>query len=150
MLFKHKQVLVTYTTSMGTYLQSLYGQFKGQKGISISILSEGADIETLKLHTEYYRDYYSREGFILLQAHLRRTVQYTVRAIPSNDFRSFTVELVTARGDSRVTGLFKSSKEAKEFIETCYGSDNPFRLPVYAWNCDTKQFILEKKMLDIK
>jgi hypothetical protein len=145
-LFKDYQVMVTYTTSMGAYLEKLYMEYSGQKGIRLEVFSVGADLETLKLHTEYYRDYYSRQpGLILLQAHLRKTVQYDVRAVPCDDFKSFKVELVTARGDSKMVGKFDNSAEAKAFIETYYGEDNPFRFPVYALNCDTKQFLEDNR-----
>lgn len=152
-LVKNNQVLVTYTTSMGAHLESLYNQFKGHKGIALEVMSAGVDIETLKLHTEFYRDYYSdKKGLVLMQAHLRKTVDYRVRQVPSSDFKRVDVEIVTARGDSRVVGRFKTVKEAKEFIETYYGSDNKLCFPVYSFNADTKAFLLDnqKKMLDIR
>lgn len=151
-LTKNKQVLVSYTLSMGAHLEGLYQQFGGQKGITLEVVSAGADLETLKLHTEYYRELYRRSGLVLLQTHLRKTVQYKVRVIPSPDFKHMDVELVTARGDSKFVGRFKSAREAKDFIETCYASDNPFRLPVYALNSATKEFVLEqqKKLLELK
>lgn len=151
-LTKGKQVLVTYTTSMGAHLESMYNQFKDHKGITLEVLSAGADLETLKLHTEFYRSYYSRKGLVLLQAHLRKAVQYRVRQVPSNDFKRIDVEVVTARGDSRLVGRFKTAREAKDFIETYYGTGNHLCFPVYAWNSDTKEFILDnqKKMLDIR
>lgn len=151
-LIKQKQVLVSYTTSMGAHLESLYQQFGGQRGITLKVMSADADLETLKLHTEYYRDLYSRSGLILLQAHLRKTVQYKIRLKPSIGFRFMDVELVNARGDSRVVGRFRDSLDAKDFIATYYGADNPFQFPVYALNCDTKQFLLEeqKKLIEVK
>jgi hypothetical protein len=151
-LFKQKQVLVTYTTSMGAHLESLYQQFGGQRGITLKVMSAGADLETLKLHTEYYRDFYSRAGSVLLQAHLRKTVQYKVRIAPAIGFKFMQVELVNARGDSKFVGRFRTSREAKDFVDMYYGKDNTFQFPVYALNSDTKEFLLDmqKKMLEIK
>lgn len=150
-LQKENTVLVSYTTSMGANLETLYNEFSGQSGIELMVFSAGTDLETLKLHTEYYRRYFTEKGFILLQTHSRKTVQYRVRMVPSQEFKNMDVELVNARGDSKVVGRFKSKKEAGDFIDRHYGSDNPFRLPVYALNSDTKEFLAEqKKMLDIR
>lgn len=151
-LFKQNQVLVTYTTSMGAHLESLYQQFGGHRGITLEVMSAGADLETLKLHTEYYRDFYSKSSRVLLQAHLRKTVQYSVRVVPAIGFKFIHVELVNARGDSKFVGRFKNSKDAKDFVAAYYGKDNPFRFPVYAANSDTKEFLLDMqtKTLDIK
>lgn len=149
-LKKGGSVLVAYTTSMGAHLESLYQQFGGQSGVTMEVVSAGADIETLKLHTEYYRDYYIRQGFTSIQSHSRKAIQYRVRAVPSSDFKFVDVELVSARGDAKFVGRFRSMRLAGEFIETYYGTDNPFKLPVYAANSDTKLFLQKTKMLDIK
>lgn len=150
-LKKGGTILVSYTTSMGAELQELYGMFRGQSDITIEIVSAGADLETLKLHTEYYRKFYhSRLCYRPLTAYSRKAIEYKVRSIPSPDFKYINVELVTARGDSKIVGKFKNIKDAKEFMETCY-SNNPFCLPVYALNSDTKEFLAEqKKMLDVR
>jgi hypothetical protein len=152
-LTKNDSVLVSYTVSMGADLEDMYNLFKGQTGISMRVFSAGADIETLKLHTEYYRKFYhSRLCYRPLMEYQRKVIQYKVRTIPSHDFKKVDVELVTARGDGKIVGKFKNIKEAKEFIETCYGPDNSFRFPVYALNSATKEFLLDnqKKMLDIR
>lgn len=150
-LQKQNTILVSYTTSMGANLESLYNEFKGQSGIEFRVFSAGADLETLKLHTEYYRRYFTKKGFILLQTHSRKAVQYKVRIVPSLEFKRIDVELVNSRGDSKFVGRFKSVKEAKDFVSKYYGRDNPFQLPVYALNSDTKEFLAEqKKMLDIR
>lgn len=150
-LKKHGRVLVTYTTSMGAYLETLYQEFKGKTGMEIEVRSPGADLETLKLHTEYYRDLYAKEGK-LLQYHIRKAIKYRIRSVPNANFKKFHVEIVNMRGEGLVVGIFKSAKESKEFIETYYGTDNSFVFPVYAVNSDTKEFLhqLQKKMLDIK
>lgn len=146
-LKKGNGVLVTYTTSMGSYLETLYQEFEGKEGMEIEVVSKGADLETLKLHTEYFRAFH---GCI---AQGRKAIQYRVRAVPAPEFKGVDVEIVSARGDSiMVVGKFKTAGEAKSFIETYYGADNPFRLPVYAANSATKEFLLRKqtKVLEIK
>ena len=152
-LKKGDRALVSYTTSMGAELENLYNQFRGKIGLTMEIVSAEADIETLKLHTEYYRNlYHTVLRHRTVNPYGRRVIAYSVRITPNGDFKYVDVELVTARGDSKVVGRFKNIQKAKEFIEISYGSDNPFRLPVYAWNSDTKEFLLEqqKKMLDIR
>ena len=150
-LKKGNSVLIGYTSSMGAYLETLYNDFRGQTGIEMRVYSEGVDLETLRLHTEYYRKVYVSKGFSMIIDPLRKAVKFRVRMVPSPDFKHFNVEIVSARGDSRVVGKFKSNKEAKGFIETYYGTDNPLVFPVYAANTDTKVFLQEQtKMLDIK
>lgn len=152
-LRKQSQVLISYTTSMGANLESLYNQFGGHRGVTMEVVSAGADLETLKLHTEYYRSLYgSSGGYTLLQSHLRKAVSHRVRVVPSPDLKVVDVEIVTARGDSKIVGKFKNTREASEFIETYYGTDNQFKFPVYAVNADTKALLLHnhKKILDIK
>jgi hypothetical protein len=151
LLWKRGQVLVTYTERMGLYLETLYAQFKGKSDMEIQVRSAGADSETLRLHTEYYRDRYMRSGQ-LLQFHGRKTICYRIRTAPSPKYTGVDVELVSARGEAKFVGRFKTPKDAKEFIETCYGTDNPFRFPVYAQNSATKEFMLglQTKMLDIR
>lgn len=152
-LKKGDSVLVSYTTSMGAELATLYTQFKGQRGITLRVVSADTDIETLKLHTEYYRKmYHETLRYKLITLYGRKAISYKVRTIPSPDFKHIDVELVTARGDSKFVGRFKNIAKAKDFIDMSYGRDNPFKLPVYAWNSATKEFLLEqqKKVLDIR
>lgn len=151
-LVKGTQVLVSYTTSMGPHLEGMYNQFRGQSNIEMVVRSAGTDLETLKLHTEYYRNYYVRNGFTLLLTNYRKSIQYRVRVVPSSEFKGVDVEVVSARGDSKVVGKFKNIRDAKDFIETYYGTDNSFKFPVYAVNSATKEFLLDKqkKLLDIK
>lgn len=152
-LQKHDSVLVSYTTNMGSELQDLYSMFRGQSGIVLKVLSSGVDLETLKLHTEYYRKFYhGRLCYRPINPYSRKTLEYKVRAVPSKDFKYIDIELVTARGDSKFVGRFKTKKEAGAFIETCYGPSNPFRFPVYAANSDTKEFLAEQesKLLNIR
>ena len=138
--------LVSYTTSMGAELCDLYNQFGGQSGLTLRVCSANCDLETLRLHTEYYRNMYGSVG------HKRTALRYKVRIVPGVGLKYVDVELVSARGEGKVVARFKNAREAREFIETYYGEDNPFRLPVYAANSATKEFLQEKqtKLLDIK
>jgi len=151
-LQKGNSVLVSYTTSMGAELLDLYTQFSGHTGIDLKVVSVGADIETLKLHTEYYRHYYLTRGMSSLIQYNRKTIKYKVRVIPNSDFRYVDVELVSARGDSKVVGRFESAIEAKDFVDMYYGLDNPFRFPVYAINSTTKGLLasVESGLLKLK
>ena len=151
-LIKGNSVLVGYTTSIGSELMQLYSQFRGQEGMELRVLSAGADIETLKLHTEYYRNYFKSKGMVQIQEPNRKAIQYKVRVVTTPDIKLVDVELVSARGDSKVVGRFESVDEAKEFIRLYYGSDNPFRLPVYATNARTAKLLKNSKsgLLELK
>lgn len=149
------QVLVSYTESMGANIESLYNQFRGRGGltpITMEVRSANVDLETLKLHTEYYKAYYKDRGILQPLVQLRVSLRYKVRAVPRSDYKGVDVEVVSARGESKVVGKFRNSAEAKDFIETYYGTDNPFCFPVYGANADTKAFLNGKqtKLLDIK
>lgn len=141
---------VSYTTSMGSVLETLYNSRNGQSNIRLEVLSAGADIETLRLHAEFYRKYYSDLGYEVAPG--RKTLQYRVRIIPGKDFKTSDVEVVSARGEGKLVGRFKTIGEAQDFIETYYGTDNPLKLPVYAVNSATKEFLAmrNKKMLKIR
>lgn len=144
---------VNYTTSPGLHLAGLYSELNGRGAtLELFVVSAGADIETLKLHTEYYRSYYQRIGYEELRPKARKAIQYRVRAVPALDIKGIDVELVSARGEVRVVGKFRNMGDAKSFIETYYGTDNSFKLPVYAINADTKAFMLDKqtKLLELK
>ena len=152
-LTRDNSVLINYSISMGANLETLYNDFRGVPGITLQVMSANADLETLKLHTEFYRAHYLKLGYRLMVAPMRKSISYRVRAVPSPDLKAIDVELVTARGDSsKVVGRFKTVREAKDYIETYYGTDNPFCLPVYAVNADTKAFLArgQTKLLEIK
>jgi len=117
-----------------------------EDGLTLRVESTGSDLETLKLHTEYYRNMYSKHIY------KRKALVYRVRVVPSSGFKMMDVRLVSARGEERVVGRFKTAREASDFIDMYYGEDNPFRLPVYSVNADTKAFLLDMQteLLDIK
>lgn len=149
-LKKGGSVLVCYSTNMGAQLAELYGMFRGQAGITLEVVSADADIETLKLHTEYYRSLYKGCGQLLEYG--RATLKYKVRMTPSPCLKYMDVEVVTARGEGKVVGRFRDRVAAKDYIETYYGTDNPLKLPVYAANSDTKLFLQKEqtKVLELK
>ena len=119
-LTKGNSVLVSYTASMGAELLELYNQFNGQSGITIKVVSVGADLETMKLHTEYCRRLYHNELALKpIIDYSRKTLSYRVRAVPTDDLKYIDVQLVTTRGDSKIVGRFRSAKESKDFME-CY------------------------------
>jgi hypothetical protein len=127
--------------------------FRGQSGIHLEVVSAGADIETLKLHTEYYRKlYHTKLACKPIEEYSRKALQYRVRMVPSPDLKGMDVEVVTARGDSKVVGRFKDRVVAKDFIETYYGTDNDLCFPVYGANSATKELLLrdQTKVLKIK
>jgi hypothetical protein len=136
---------------MGVFLESLYNARVGQTGVQLKIWSAGADIETLRLHAEFYRQYYDGMGYKVAPG--RKALQYRVRAVPGPEFKYVDVELVAAsRRSSKVVGRFKTSREAQAFIETYYGADNSIKFPVYAVNSATKELVLERqtKVLEIR
>lgn len=136
---------INYSTNVPLSLSRLYEQFAG-RDLSLDWCSAGADIETLKLHTEYYRErYHQNQGYKELIPYGRKAIQYKVRSVPAADFKRMGVEIVTARGENSIVGVFKNKMEANSFIETYYGTANPFNLPVYAWNSDTKEFVLNEQ-----
>lgn len=111
--------------------------------LELEVLSVTTDIETLKLHTEYWRDRYSRVGYAELLPRGRKVLQYDVRCLVDGDYDGVDVMLVSARGDRKVVGKFKTMEEAVEFVDMCYGADNSYNLPVYAVNSRTREFMLE-------
>jgi hypothetical protein len=106
-------------------------------------LSVTTDIETLKLHTEYWRDEFQKRGVAELLPRGRKTLQYEVRCVVDEDYDWVDIVLVSARGDKKIVGKFRTMVEATEFVEAYYGSDNPYLLPVYAVNSRTSEYILD-------
>lgn len=147
------KAFVNYTQNAGFALAGLYTDFRRATNLELLVVSAGADIETLKLHTEYYRQYYhSRLCYGELKPRARKAVWYRARVVPSLDLKGVDVELVNARGESSIVGRFKNIGEGKAFIETYYTADNSFKLPVYALNSATKEFVLDKqtKLLELR
>ena len=132
---------VGYTLNMGGALPMLYDLVGGLPTLEFRILVNTSDLTTLKLHTEYYRNMYLKTGYTEIVERGRKTLQYRARVVVASDFKYVDVELVTARGDGMVVGRFKTKKEAQEFIMVYYGDDNEYRLPVYASNSLTKEFL---------
>lgn len=149
---QEKLVYINYTQNIASALARFYVDWNGKPGaeaLELEILSVTTDIETLKLHAEYWRDKYRNIGYDELADVSRKTLQYKVRTLVTPDLSGVNVELVTARGDSKVVGKFKTLAEAKEFIMLYYGKDNKYRLPVYAVNSLTKEFLVENRKTGI-
>jgi hypothetical protein len=111
--------------------------------LQLRVLSVSTDIETLKLHTEYWRDWYLARGFTDLLPRGRKALQYEVRCVVDEDYDWVDIVLVSARGDKKVVGKFRTMGEATEFVEMYYAGDNPYHLPVYAANSRTREFLQE-------
>lgn len=132
---------VGYTLNVGAELQDIYNLFRGVRGLSLRIVSQVSDIETLKLHTEYYRKLFHEDlGSPKIVEYKRKVIQYAVRVVPEPGLGSVRVELVTARGDSKIVGLFDNIKEANGFVAACY-SKKGICYPVYAINKKTREYI---------
>ena len=77
-------------------------------------LSKSSDIETLKIHTEYWIDHYLKLGYSEMFPRSRKAIQYKVRVLVAPGFKAFDVYLVGARGGTgTVVGRFNSKKEAE-------------------------------------
>lgn len=139
-----KRVYVNYSLNMVGVLPRLYEDLKGSGTTQFYILEVTTDIETLKLHTEYWRDEYKKMGCAELIPVGRKTLQYDVRCLVNGDYDGVDVVLVTARGDRKIVGKFGTMGEGESFIETYYDSGNPYNLPVYAINSATKEFLSER------
>lgn len=145
-----KLVWVGYTQSMGASLMKLYDERGvreyGPGQLQLRIESPNLDIETLKLHTEYYKDLYGSRGYGELIPYGRKAIQYRVRMVASEGARFMDVEVVPARGgEGKIVGRFRKKGEARAFIETYYGPDNQLCFPVVARNSDTKEFMEAQK-----
>lgn len=143
---QEKLFYINYTENIASALARFYADWSGKSAataLELEVLSVTTDIETLKLHTEYWKDRYRNIGYSDLIVANRKTLQYEVRILVAPDLSSVNVELVTARGQRKIVGKFKTLADAKEFIMIYYGEDNGYRLPVYAVNSLTKEFMLD-------
>ena len=143
---QEKLVYINYTENIAGALARFYNEYRvkfAETALDFQILSVTTDIETLKLHSEYWKDRYRNIGYSDLIEQSRKTLQYDVRTLVASDLSGVNVELVTARGQRKVVGKFKTLTEASNFIQIYYAEDNKYRLPVYAINSLTKEFIFE-------
>ena len=134
---------VGYTVDMGSALARVYEMAARLPALGFCMLTEGDDLVSLKLHTEYYRNMYLGVGYKEIMAPGRKSLQYRVRVVVAPDYRNIDVELVTARGLSKVVGRFRTKAEAQDFVMYSYGEDNPYRLPVYATNSLTREVLAQ-------
>ncbi len=138
---------VNYSMNMVGALSRLWEEVGRSRSpgstLEFEVLSVSTDIETLKLHTEYWRDKCSRWGYTDLLPRGRKALQYEVRCVVDDDYDFVDIVLVSARGDKKVVGKFKTMEEAVGFVEMYYAGDNPYRLPVYAANSRTSEYLRE-------
>ena len=145
---QEKYVYINYTENIASALARFYEDWAGKPGstaLELEIVSVTTDIETMKLHVEYWKDHYRNMGYSDLIAVKRKTLQYEVRTLVASDLSGVNVELVTSRGQRKVVGKFKTLTEANEFVSIYYGEDNGYRLPVYAVNSLTKEFMTNSR-----
>lgn len=137
---------VNYSVNMVGALSRLWEDVSrvGSPGntLEFTVLTVSTDIETLKLHTEYWRDVMVGRGMTELLPRGRKTLQYEVRCVVDEDYDWVDIVLVSARGDKKIVGKFRTMGEAAEFVEMYYGGDNPYRLPVYAINSRTSEYVI--------
>lgn len=142
---------VNYSVNMVGALSRLWEEV-GSRGSTLEfrVMSVTTDLETLKLHTEYWRDVMVGRGMTELLPRGRKTLQYEVRCVVDEDYDWVDIVLVSTRGDRKVVGKFKTMVEAAEFVEMYYAGDNPYRLPVYATNSRTSEYILDSGSREVK
>lgn len=116
---------------------------KDRDNLVVEILENGGDIETLKLHVEYWINQYQLDGWTLYDPARRKYLQYKVVVeIPLGSKKFVEVVLKNTRNDMKIVGRFKDIEEANMFISECYGEEsNPFRYPVYANNSLTREYL---------
>ena len=137
-----RAVYINYSLNPMLALSRIWGELSARgSALEFSVVSVATDIETLKLHTEYWREKYRARGYSDLIGVGRSTLQYEVRCLVNADYTGVDVVLVTARGDRKVVGKFETMAEGRLFIETCYGEDNALKLPVYANNSRTSEYL---------
>lgn len=134
---------VNYSANMAGALSRLWEEVGNRGGtLEFTVLTASTDIETLKLHTEYWRDVMVGRGMTELLPRGRKTLQYEVRCVVDDDYDWVDIVLVSARGDKKVVGKFRTMAEAVEFVEMYYAGDNSYRLPVYAVNSRTSEYVM--------
>lgn len=134
---------VNYSMNMVGALGRLWEEV-GSRGSTLEfrVMSVSTDLETLKLHTEYWRDVMVGRGMTELLPRGRKTLQYEVRCVVDEDYDWVDIVLVSARGDRRIVGKFRTMEEAVGFVEMYYAGDNPYRFPVYAVNSRTSEYVM--------
>lgn len=135
---------INYSENMLSALPRLWEEVRRVGShLDFEILSISSDIETLRLHTQYWRDLYRSRGYSELVPIGRKSLRYEVKCLVDGDYSTAEVVLISARGERKVVGKFKTVDEGREFIEMYYAGDNPYRLPVYSTNSLTKEFLFK-------
>lgn len=149
---KGKRSYINYSMNIVGAIPRIWGECRlSGAALEFVVLSVTTDIETLKLHTEYWRDLYAEQGYSELLPRGRKTLQYEVRCMVDDDYDWVDIVLVSSRGDKKIIGKFRTMEDATQFVGMYYSGDNPYRFPVYAVNSRTREFITELGMniLDI-
>ena len=141
----NKTFHVTYSSSV-KYVVAEFTELclgdPANSDLELRLLSPVSDIETMLIHTNYYRSRYRNMGYADLSPKARTPVQYRARVLVAPKLNGYDVQLVSKRGSKVITvGRFPNKVEAEDFIETYYGDDNSYALPVYAFNSVTKELL---------
>lgn len=130
-------VWVNYSENIPLALARVYPELAGQP-IQVQLESVGADLETLKLHCMYYRDWFNSRGHSNLIEYGRDGLRYSARAYPDRISKMVDVELVTVRGAAKPVSRFRTMAEAKQYIKLYFGEDNRFCMPVIGINEESR------------
>lgn len=103
----------------------------------LDVLESGVNIETAKLHHQYWVDGFKARGYEIINAGGKKPSRVRARLFYSPGI--VEARLVNTRGDSCLVGVFLTKAEATEFIETYYGEHNTYQYPVIATNSLTKE-----------
>lgn len=146
-----KRIYINYSEGIASSLARLWEELQKEvragTTLKLSVLEVSNDLEHLRLFTEYWRAHYYRNiGYDMLFVAARAAIKYDVVKMVASDFKTIQVCLKSARGARKVVGLFKTHKDADQFIEEYYGAPNPFHFPIYALNDLTKSHIMQIEM----
>lgn len=149
-----KSFHISYTINFKYFVAGIVELIQGAPASSdfeLLELSKSSDIETLKLHTEYWIDQYIKDGYVEMLGRGRKSVQYSVRLLVAPNLKGYDVQICNKRGTVISTvGRFLKKREAEDFIETYYAEDNPYKLPVFATNSLTKELLRETGEIGIR
>jgi len=106
--------------------------------LQIEVLEVMEDIETRKLHVQYWKDKFKELGY-KEYIETRPPLEYKVVTRVTYDCKYVIVYLVNKRYEYKPVGVFNTIKEANTFVIENYTSK--YIYPVYACNNETKQLI---------
>jgi hypothetical protein len=132
-----KKAYITRTKDFGVLLTRFKTKYRkllnGVTKVEIHEVNTKMYVQTL--HTLSYVQYYESLGYTIIGR--PKVIYYTVRIeIKEN---TVTVNLINARNERIIVGLFETMLEAFEFRDTYYNTEsNPNNYPVYSTNHNTK------------